>query len=356
MSTFPIPFTRRQTLAGLAATLATPLGAWAQSDKVVKFILPVSPGSGVDGIARASSNALSKALGQTIVIENQPGAGGVVGTSAMIKSAPDGLTLSMVSNNHVIYPAVLKSVPFDPVADITPIAVIGATPLVLVINPKVPATNMKELVALFKANPGKYNYASSGNGTILHLAPEMFKDVTQTFVTHIPYRGVAPMVQDIIAGQVDMGVLALPSAQAHIKAGTMRAICVSAPARIPAAPEIPTSAEQGYPGYLVEGWIAVVGPRVCPDQVKRIHKVAIAFATAEVKEAMAKQGNTINISTPECALAHFKSELVKYAGLVKKGCCAAVPAGTGSVVCLEFSQGAGRREKFPDCRFWRRNS
>lgn len=320
MSTFPIPFTRRQTLAGLAATLATPLGAWAQSDKVVKFILPVSPGSGVDGIARASSNALAKALGQTIVIENQPGAGGVVGTSAMIKSAPDGLTLSMVSNNHVIYPAVLKSVPFDPVADITPIAVIGATPLVLVINPKVPATNMKELVALFKANPGKYNYASSGNGTILHLAPEMFKDVTQTFVTHIPYRGVAPMVQDIIAGQVDMGVLALPSAQAHIKAGTMRAICVSAPARIPAAPEIPTSAEQGYPGYLVEGWIAVVGPKGLPaDQVKRINAAFItAFSTAEVKEAMAKQGNTINISTPEFALAHFKSELVKYAGLVKK--------------------------------------
>ena len=120
---------------------------------------------------------------------------------------------------------------------------------------------MKELVALFKANPGKYNYASSGNGTILHLAAEMFKDVTGTFVTHIPYRGVAPMVSDIIAGQVDMGVLSLPSAQSHIKCGTMRAICVSAPARIPAAPEIPTAAEQGYPGYLVEGWIAVVGPK-----------------------------------------------------------------------------------------------
>jgi tripartite-type tricarboxylate transporter receptor subunit TctC len=320
MRTFPLSFTRRQTLAGLAASLAAPLGAWAQSDKIVKFILPVSAGSGVDGIARASSNALAKALGQTVVIENQPGAGGVVGTAAMIKSAPDGLTLSMVSNNHVIYPAVLKSVPFDPVADITPIAVIGATPLVLVVNPKVPATNMKELVALFKANPGKYNYASSGNGTILHLAPEMFKDVTGTFSTHIPYRGFGPMLQDIVSGQVDWGVGALPAVMGQIKAGNVRAICVSAPARIAAAPDIPTSTEQGYPGYMVEGWIAVVGPKNLPaDQVKRIHNaVATAFATPEVKEAMAKQGNTINISTPEFALAHFKSELVTYAKLVKK--------------------------------------
>ena len=320
MSTSPFQFTRRQTLAGVVAALATPLGAWAQSDKPVKFILPVSAGSGVDGIARAAQNALSKALGQPVVFENQPGAGGVVGTAAMIKSAPDGLTLSMVSNNHVIYPSVLKSVPFDPVADITPIAVIGATPLVLVVNPKVPATNMKELVTLFKANPGKYNYASSGNGTILHLAPELFKDVTGTFSTHIPYRGFGPMLQDIVSGQVDWGVGALPAVMGQIKAGNVRAICVSAPARITAAPDIPTSAEQGYPGYLVEGWIAVVGPKGLPaDQVKRIHNaVATAFATAEVKEAMAKQGNTINISTPEFALAHFKSELVKYAGLVKK--------------------------------------
>ena len=320
MSTSPFQFTRRQTLAGVVAALATPLGAWAQSDKPVKFILPVSAGSGVDGIARAAQNALSKALGQPVVFENQPGAGGVVGTAAMIKSAPDGLTLSMVSNNHVIYPSVLKSVPFDPVADITPIAVIGATPLVLVVNPKVPATNMKELVALFKANPGKYNYASSGNGTILHLAPELFKDVTGTFSTHIPYRGFGPMLQDIVSGQVDWGVGALPAVMGQIKAGNVRAICVSAPARIAAAPDIPTSAEQGCPGYLVEGWIAVVGPKGLPaDQVKRIHNaVATAFATAEVKEAMAKQGNTINISTPEFALAHFKSELVKYAGLVKK--------------------------------------
>jgi tripartite-type tricarboxylate transporter receptor subunit TctC len=311
--------TRRIFVSAAAAALAAP-SAFAQSDKIVKFILPVSAGSGVDGITRAASNAIGKALGQTVVIENQPGAGGVVGTSNMIKSAPDGLTLSMVSNNHVIYPSVLKSLPFDPLADVTPIAIVGATPMVLVVNPKLPANTMKELVALFKANPGKYNYASSGNGTILHLAAELFKEVTQTFVTHIPYRGVAPMVQDIVGGQVDMGVLALPSALPHIKAGTMRAICVSAPARIPAAPDIPTSAEAGFPAYLVEGWTAVIGPKSLPaEQVKRINAAFVAaFATPEVKEAMAKQGNTINISTPEFAQKHFKDELVKYAAIVKR--------------------------------------
>jgi tripartite-type tricarboxylate transporter receptor subunit TctC len=312
---------RRQAVAALGAALASVQG-WAQAEKekVVRFILPVSAGSGVDAIARASQIAIGKALGQTVVIDNQPGAGGVVGTQALIRSAPDGLTLALVSNNHVIYPSVLKSVPFDPVADVTPIAVIGATPLVLVVNPKLQAATMKELVALLKATPGQCNYASSGNGTILHLAFEMFKEVTQTFVTHIPYRGVAPMVQDLVGGQVDMGVLALPAAQAHLKAGTVRAICVSAPDRIAAAPDIPTAKEQGYPAYLVEGWVAVVGPKgLADDQVRRINAaLAAAFNAAEVKDAMAKQGNTVQVSTPEFAQAHFRSELVRYAALVKK--------------------------------------
>ena len=310
---------RRQALALLSAYgLAGP--ALAQLDKPVRFILPVSAGSGVDGIARAASVQLAKALGQGVVIENQPGAGGVVGTAAMIKSAPDGQTLSMVSNNHVIYPSVLKSVPFDPVSDITPITIIGATPMVLVVNPKVPAKTLQEFAALLKANPGKYNYASSGNGTILHLAAEMFKDVSGTFSTHIPYRGFGPMLQDIVSGQVDWGVGALPAVAGQIKAGNLRALCVSAPARVPAAPEIPTSAEGGFPNYLVEGWIAAVGPKgLSADLVKRLHAAfATTFATPEVKESMAKQGNTISITSPEAALAHFKTELVKYAALVQK--------------------------------------
>lgn len=322
------PATRRQALWGLGALfaggafLASPRRLMAQpTDKVVRFILPVGAGSGVDTIVRAASVALGKALGNPVVIENQPGAGGIVGTSALVKAAPDGMTLSVVSNNHVIYPSVYKSLPFDPVADITPITVIGTTPMVLVVNPaKLPATNVKELVALLMAKPDAYNYASSGNGTILHLAAQMFLDEAQVKAKHIPYKGVGPMVADMIGGQVDMGVLALPAVQAHLKSGALRAIGVGGSTRSPAAPDIPTIAEQGLPNYNMEGWFAVIGPAKLPAaDVKRIHAAVVAaYATPEVKEAMLKQGNTINPGSPEAAAQYFRSELVKYAQLVKK--------------------------------------
>ena len=314
--------TRRQALLFLAglALAGSPVLARAQSDKPVRFILPVSAGSGVDAITRASSNQLGKALGQSVVVDNQPGAGGVVGTQNLVKAAPDGQTLGMVSNNHVIYPSVLKSLPFDPVADVTPIAVVGSTPMVLVVNPKVPANNLKELVALLKAHPGKYNYGSAGNGTILHLGAEQFKDATGTFSTHIPYRGTGPLVADLIGGQVDWAVVALPAIQGQIKAGLVRALAIASPQRSAAAPDIPTAAEAGVPGFQVEGWFAVIGPKgLSAEQVKRVNlAVVTAFNTPEVKEAMAKQGNMIQVSTPEAATAHFKRELAKYAALVKK--------------------------------------
>lgn len=310
---------RRSVLfAAMASTLGT--AAYAQSDRPVRFILPVATGSGVDTIVRATSQPLAKSLGHSVVVENQPGAGGVIGTHAMIKSPPDGYTLSVVSNNHVIYPAVLKSVPFDPVNDITPIAVMGTTPLVLVVNPKVPANNAKELIALMKARPGSLNYASSGNGTILHLAAAMFLDEANVQARHIPYKGVGPMLTDLLGGQVDFGVLALPSIQAHLKSGALRAIGTSSLQRLPAAPDIPTFKEQGLANYVVDGWFAVVGPKGLPAaEVKRIHDAfGAAFGTPEVKEVMAKQGNTITMTSPEQAQAFFRSELAKYAGLVKK--------------------------------------
>ncbi len=315
-------FARRRALAQLGAVGAASLAprAWAQGDKPVKFVLPVSAGSGVDAIVRGAAPSLGKALGTSVVVDNQPGAGGVVGTQSLVKAAPDGHTLAVVSNNHVIYPSVLKSVPFDPLADITPITIVATSPMVLVVNPKVPAKDMKELVALLKANPGKYNYASSGNGTILHLAAELFKMVTGTHITHIPYRGTGPMMADIIGGQVDMGVIAMPAVHGQIKNGALRAICVASAKRSSGAPEVPTAVEQGFPAYIVEGWSAAVGPKGLPaEQVRRIHQAfATAFASPEVREAMDKQGNTIVLSTPEQAQAHFKSELAKYSAIVKR--------------------------------------
>ncbi len=329
MTTHTYHASKRRTLIGLSALgLGTSaLGAFALwpsaapgQAKVVRFILPVATASGVDTITRAASPALSAALGYPVVVENQPGAGGIVGTSAMVKSPPDGFTLSIVSNNHVIYPSVYKSVPFDPINDITPIAVIGSTPIVFVVNPKVPAKNAKELVALLKAKPGGYNYGSSGNGTILHLAAEMFMDQAGVKATHVPYKGVGPMLTDLIGGQVEMGTLSLPSIQPHLKSGALRAIGTGTATRLAAAPDIPTMAEQGMPEYLVEGWFAVIGPaKMQPADVKRINAAfATAFATPEVRETMAKQGNTINVGTPEAAAQFFRSEMTKYATLVKK--------------------------------------
>jgi tripartite-type tricarboxylate transporter receptor subunit TctC len=309
----------RALLIGAALAVVTPAHA-QMGERPVKLILPVATASGVDTITRAAQPALSKALAAPVVVENQPGAGGIVGTSALVKSAPDGYTLSIVSNNHVIYPSVYKSVPFDPIADITPIAVIGSTPIVIVVNSKVPAKNAQELIALLKASPGKYNYGSSGNGTILHLAAAMFLDEAGVTATHVPYKGVGPMLTDLIGGQVEIGALSLPSVQQHLKSGSLRAIGVGTATRLPAAPDIPTMVEQGLPDYLVEGWFAVIGPaKMAPADVKRVHDAfASAFATPEVREAMDKQGNTISVSTPEYAGRFFGTELAKYAKLVKK--------------------------------------
>jgi len=317
--TSPFALSRRHLL-GLAGALALPRAALAQPDKPIRIVLPISAGSGVDAIARAAAPALGQAFGQPVVIENLPGAGGITGAAVVAKSAPDGLTLGMVSNNHVINPAVYRKMPFDAIEDFTPISVVGATPLVLLVNPKVPAKNVPELVALLKGKPDGYNYASSGNGTIIHLAGEMFMDEAGVRARHIPYKGTGPMVTDMIAGQVEIGVVALPAAQPHMKSGALRAVGLCGPARSPAAPDLPTIAEQGLPGYSVEGWFAFVGPAKLPAaEVRRAHDaIAAAFAAPEVAEAMRKQGNVIHPGTPQEAAAYFRSEAARYAALVKK--------------------------------------
>jgi tripartite-type tricarboxylate transporter receptor subunit TctC len=307
-------------LAILAGAVSAP--ALAQvGEKTVKFILPNATGSGVDAITRAAQPALAKALGFPVVVDNQPGAGGIVGLQALAKTAPDGMTLSVVSNNVVIFPSVYKTLPFDMPGDFTPIAVIGATPIVIVVNPsKVAATNHKEFVALLKSKPGELNYGSGGNGTILHLAGEMYIEEVGASAKHIPYKGVGPMVTDLIGGQIEFATLALPSVQQHIKSGALRAIGMGGAQRTPAAPEIPTIAEQGTPGYVVEAWFGVLGPKgMSAADTKRVHDALVAaFNDPAVKEAMAKQGNTINVSTTEFAQAYFRTEKDKYAKLVKK--------------------------------------
>lgn len=312
------PMTRRQAVASTIALLSAT--AVAQGEKTLRFVLPNATGSGVDAITRAAQPALAKALGHAVVVDNQPGAGGIVGLQALARAPADGLTLGVVSNNVVIFPSVLKSMPFDMPGDFTPIAVVGYTPVVLVVNGKLPVNNAKELTALLKAKGGELNYASGGNGTILHLATAMFLDETGTKARHIPYKGVGPMLTDLIGGQVEFATAALPSVQAHLKSGALKAIGVATAQRVPAAPEIPTFVEQGLPGYVVEAWFAVVGPKgLPPAEVQRIHAAVVsAFNDPAVKETMAKQGNVINVAPASQAMPFFRSELARYAQLVKK--------------------------------------
>jgi tripartite-type tricarboxylate transporter receptor subunit TctC len=293
----------------------------AASDKPLRVILPVSAGSGVDAIVRAMGPQLNKALGQSVVVENMPGAGGITGTSAIVKAPADGSTIGVLSNNHVINPSVFKSLPYDTLADVTPIMVAGSTPFVLVVNPtKLPARNMKELVALLKAKPGGYNYASSGNGTIIHLAGALFAEEAGVDINHVPYKGTGPMVSDLIGGHVDLGVVAVPAVQGHLKSGALRAIGIGTEKRIPQLPDVPTMAEQGMPNWVIGGWFTVVGPpKLPPAEVKRIHAgFTTALGTQEVKDAMAAQGNIISPTTPEGAAQYMRAEQERYARIVKK--------------------------------------
>ena len=313
---------RRTALAALASSaVAWPGLSLAQADRPVKFILPNATGSGVDAITRAAAPALGKALGTSVVVENQAGASGVIGLQALAKNPPDGYTLSVVSNNVVIFPSVIKNLPFDMPGDFTPIAVLGATPLVLVANPqRVPSGNAREFIAALKAKPDGFNFGSGGTGTILHLAAEMFVDEAGVKARHIPYKGVGPMVTDLLGGQIDFAVLALPSVQQHIKSGALKAVGMCGDKRNAAAADIPTFVEQGLPGYVIDAWFGVLGPKgMSPAAVKKVHDaLQAAFNDPAVKETMAKQGNTIAISSVEQAQKSFRSEKERFAALVKK--------------------------------------
>ncbi len=312
---------RRSLLAASAgAALTGAPAAFAQSGRPVRLILPIAAGSGVDTIARTASNALNSSFGAPVTIENMPGAGGVIGASAIAKAPPDGGTLGFVSNNHIINGAIYKKLPFDPVNDFTPICVVGSTPLLLVVSAKSEVKNVQELVAMLKADPDKYNYASTGNGTVIHLANELFLHEAGARARHIPYKDLGPLVSDLRSGTVDFGVFGASAARAHLRSGAIRAVGVFGAARSPAEPSIPTVVEQGLPNVVIEGWFAFIGPAgLLAAEVKHANEaVAIAFRTKEVTEALARNGTSIKPDSPQEALAYFRSEAARYASLAQK--------------------------------------
>jgi tripartite-type tricarboxylate transporter receptor subunit TctC len=284
---------RRQALQrvslGLGAGLMPSL-AFAQSTdtKPLRLILPVGAGSGVDAATRAVSTALARNLGAPVVIENMPGAGGLPGTQALVRAPKDGTVLGVLSNNHVVNPSVYKTLPYDSLADITPVMVIGSAPLVLVAHPSFAPRNLKEMVALAKSRPGQLNYASSGNGTIIQLAFEALKMEAGIFVT-------------------------------HIKSGALKALAVGSAQRTPVLPEVPTIAEQGYPNYDLGGWIAVAGPAGLPAaEVNRLHGVwRRTLESGEGRDALIAQGYQLMLLAPDASARFFKSEIERMAKIVK---------------------------------------
>ena len=309
-------------LAGASLALAPWMAAaqTAAADKPIRMVVPLAAGSTVDVVARALGASFGKAAGHPVVVENIVGAGGIPGTAQIVKSPKDGLTVGMISSNHVINPGIYKTVPYDSLKDITPIAVIATVPLLLVVHPSVPAKNVKELIALAKAKPGTLNYGSAGNGSTLHLAGELLVSEAGIEMKHVPYRGTGALITDLIGGQVQLGFVSVSQVAPQVKAGALRALAVSTPTRSAALPDIPTLAEAGVPRYSFDAWIALIGPAGLPKNVVEAYSGAMktALASPEAHNAIAGQGLMVLDTGPDAAPAFFQAELTKHQKLVKQ--------------------------------------
>ncbi len=280
-------------LATLALTLAS-FAAQAQAwpAKPVRIIVSYPPGGGADATARLLGPKLSDALGQPVLIENRPGSGGVIGGDAAAKSPPDGYTFLLDASSHSINPVLQPKMPFNTLKDLVPVSLLVVAPNMLVVHPSFPASSVRELVALVKAKPGQYSFASSGNGSAQHLAAELFKAEAGLFMVHIPYRGGGPALVDVMGGQVPIFFGNMASTSQHVKAGKLKALAVTGGKRSPAAPALPTIAEAGLKGYEVYEWNAIFAPAgVAPDIIDRMNREAAkALAMPDVREKLAALG------------------------------------------------------------------
>jgi tripartite-type tricarboxylate transporter receptor subunit TctC len=285
-----------------AALVAAALPAAAQDkypSRPIKFIVPLAAGGGIDFTARVTAQKLSDVIGQQVVVENMGGAGGSIGVNAVVKSVPDGYTLLYHSVTGIVNAAVTKDLPYNYLRDLVPVALVTRFAAVMVINPTVPAKNLKEFIALAKANPGKYSYGSSGAGTGIHLATEMFKKAAGVDIVHVPYRGNAGVMPDLLAGRIQLLVDGVPPQVKNIEAGTVRALGVLTRTRSPALPNVPTMVEQGL-DYDVPYWTAVYAPAGTPKPVveKLSAEIAKTMKDPEVIERLRKAGTEAVGSTP----------------------------------------------------------
>jgi tripartite-type tricarboxylate transporter receptor subunit TctC len=315
-----VPF-RRLSLAAIATIVLAPALTLAQEwpTKPVKIVVPFAPGGGSDFIARYIAKRLSEELKQPFIVDNKPGAGGNIGAEQGIKSPPDGYTLTLIASSYTVNPAVYK-LNFDPVNDITPIVQISQGPLLIVVNPSLPAKNLKELVALAKAKPDSVNYASSGQGSITHAATELFNQRAGTKMTHVPYKGTNPALTDTIAGQTQVLFSSASTAMPQIQGGKLRVLAVTTSKRIPALPDTPTVAEAGIANYDVTLWHGLIGPKgMSPAIVEKINSTVVkALKLKETTDTLQNDGVAPAGGTPKQFGDTIKHEIDLWAKVVKE--------------------------------------
>ncbi len=312
---------RRQFSLGAAAFVAAP-AVRAQSNRTVRMVVPFPPGGSTDILGRAIAVRLASQMGVNVIVENRPGAGGSVGATEVAKAAPDGNTLLM---GHIgtlaVNPSIYPNLAYDPVKSFTPLAWVANVPNVLVVNAHSPAKDLKAFIAQAKANPGRLTHSSGGNGSAAHIAFEYLKQQAKFFMLHIPYRGTAPSINDLMAGQVDATFTGSPAVLTHIRSGRLRALAVSSAKRIDTLPDVSTVAESGFPGFDADQWYGVVGPAgMSPDLVALYNaEINKALTSPEVSRSMANEGAVPKPSAPQAFRELIVREIPRWAVVVKAG-------------------------------------
>jgi tripartite-type tricarboxylate transporter receptor subunit TctC len=312
---------RRTVLTGALAALALPLArAEAYPGQRITYVAPYPAGTTTDIVARIIAQILSTSSGQSVVVENRPGAGGTLGSTYVARARPDGYTLLQASvSTHGINPSLYPHLAYDAVKDFEPVALIGSSPNVVVVNPALPIHNIAELIAAARAKPGGLRFASAGNGSSQHLSGEMFKMLAKVDIQHVPYKGGAAAMTDLIGGQVDLMFEIMPTAMVQVRAGKVRALAVTSAKRSPAAPELPTVAESGVPGYEMNTWHGTLAPAHTPKEIiTQLHDwIRHGLNTVEMQKHFAELGLSTDNSTPEEFGAYIRAEVARWAPVVK---------------------------------------
>lgn len=308
-------------MAGILAAAAITAHAQQQyPSRPVRFIVPFSPGGASDTAARIVGQKLAERLGQQFVVDNRPGAGGTIGTELAVKAAPDGYTLLMASSTELaINPHIYPKLSYDTLRDFVPVALVASTPLILVVHPSLPARSPRELVALAKARPGQINYASSGNGSTVHLAGEMLQRAADMRMTHVPHKGSAPAVTSVMNGESQLMLPAMPAALPQARAGKLRALAVTSAKRVAAASDLPTLVESGYPAMEIVIWNGVVAPARTPAEItaRLSAEIAAVLALPDIVQGFAKQGAEVTPGGAAAFGGYIKSEFAKFAKIVR---------------------------------------